>query len=117
MKVHHVPAALKDDPRFVLTTGWKMLAHTFREFVPNRRWDWRARRKCLSGIGSFGERSESTCEVDSRADVYRTITHSFIDSEELLHKPHLRSLFVIRKAFDENPPVLFFQDAVVEQHE
>jgi hypothetical protein len=30
MKVHHVPAALKDDPRFVLTTGWKMPAHTFR---------------------------------------------------------------------------------------
>jgi radical SAM superfamily enzyme YgiQ (UPF0313 family) len=30
MKVHHVPAALKHDPRFVLTTGWKMLAHTFR---------------------------------------------------------------------------------------
>jgi anaerobic magnesium-protoporphyrin IX monomethyl ester cyclase len=30
MKVHHVPAALKHDPKFVLTTGWKMLAHTFR---------------------------------------------------------------------------------------
>jgi radical SAM superfamily enzyme YgiQ (UPF0313 family) len=30
MKVHHVPVALKHDPKFVLTTGWKMLAHTFR---------------------------------------------------------------------------------------
>src|ERR1700719_3456362 len=30
MKVRHVPAALKHDPKFVLTTGWKMLAHTFR---------------------------------------------------------------------------------------
>src|SRR5712691_8719798 len=30
MKVHHIPEALKHDPKFVLTTGWKMLAHTFR---------------------------------------------------------------------------------------
>jgi radical SAM superfamily enzyme YgiQ (UPF0313 family) len=30
MKMHHVPVALKHDPKFVLTTGWKMLAHTFR---------------------------------------------------------------------------------------
>src|ERR1700683_1329337 len=30
MKFHHVPVALKHDPKFVLTTGWKMLAHTFR---------------------------------------------------------------------------------------
>ena len=30
MKVHHVPAALKHDPGFVLITDWKMLAHTFR---------------------------------------------------------------------------------------
>src|SRR5579872_6097794 len=30
MKVHHIPAALAHDPGFVLTTGWKMLAHTFR---------------------------------------------------------------------------------------
>jgi anaerobic magnesium-protoporphyrin IX monomethyl ester cyclase len=30
IKVQHVPAALKHDPKFVLTTGWKMLAHTFR---------------------------------------------------------------------------------------
>jgi anaerobic magnesium-protoporphyrin IX monomethyl ester cyclase len=30
MKVHHIPAALKHDPKFVLTTGWKMLGHTFR---------------------------------------------------------------------------------------
>ncbi len=30
MKVHHVPAALKHDPGFVLFKGWKMLAHTFR---------------------------------------------------------------------------------------
>jgi anaerobic magnesium-protoporphyrin IX monomethyl ester cyclase len=30
MKVHHMPVALKHDPKFVLTTGWKMLAHTFR---------------------------------------------------------------------------------------
>jgi len=30
MKVHHVPAALRHDPRFVLFKGWKMLAHTFR---------------------------------------------------------------------------------------
>jgi radical SAM superfamily enzyme YgiQ (UPF0313 family) len=30
MKLHHVPAALKHDPKFVLTTGWKMLGHTFR---------------------------------------------------------------------------------------
>src|SRR5271155_3069628 len=30
MKLRHMPAALKHDPKFVLTTGWKMLAHTFR---------------------------------------------------------------------------------------
>jgi anaerobic magnesium-protoporphyrin IX monomethyl ester cyclase len=30
MKVHHLPAALRHDPRFVLFHGWKMLAHTFR---------------------------------------------------------------------------------------
>ncbi|MGO8795792.1 MAG: B12-binding domain-containing radical SAM protein [Candidatus Sulfotelmatobacter sp.] len=30
MKLHHVPVALKHDPGFVLTTGWKMLFHTFR---------------------------------------------------------------------------------------
>jgi anaerobic magnesium-protoporphyrin IX monomethyl ester cyclase len=30
MKVHHVPAALKHDPAFVVFQGWKMLAHTFR---------------------------------------------------------------------------------------
>src|SRR5260370_2624573 len=30
MKVHHIPEALKHDPKFVLTTGWKMLGHTFR---------------------------------------------------------------------------------------
>ena len=30
MKVHHIPVALKHDPGFVLTTGWKMLSHTFR---------------------------------------------------------------------------------------
>ncbi len=30
MKMRHVPAALAHDPGFVLTTGWKMLAHTFR---------------------------------------------------------------------------------------
>jgi anaerobic magnesium-protoporphyrin IX monomethyl ester cyclase len=30
MKVHHMPVALKHDPKFVLTTGWKMLGHTFR---------------------------------------------------------------------------------------
>jgi radical SAM superfamily enzyme YgiQ (UPF0313 family) len=30
MKVHHLPVALKHDPKFVLTTGWKMLGHTFR---------------------------------------------------------------------------------------
>ena len=30
MKVHHIPVALKHDPKFVLTTGWKMLGHTFR---------------------------------------------------------------------------------------
>jgi anaerobic magnesium-protoporphyrin IX monomethyl ester cyclase len=30
MKVHHVPAALKHDPGFVLLRGWKMLKHTFR---------------------------------------------------------------------------------------
>jgi anaerobic magnesium-protoporphyrin IX monomethyl ester cyclase len=30
MKVHHIPAALRHDPRFVLFQGWKMLAHTFR---------------------------------------------------------------------------------------
>jgi radical SAM superfamily enzyme YgiQ (UPF0313 family) len=30
MKVRHVPVALKHDPKFVLTTGWKMLGHTFR---------------------------------------------------------------------------------------
>src|SRR5580704_13314622 len=30
MKVHHIPAALKHDPGFVLFKGWKMLAHTFR---------------------------------------------------------------------------------------
>ncbi|MGE5055126.1 MAG: B12-binding domain-containing radical SAM protein [Acidobacteriota bacterium] len=30
MKVHHIPAALMHDPRFVLFQGWRMLAHTFR---------------------------------------------------------------------------------------
>jgi radical SAM superfamily enzyme YgiQ (UPF0313 family) len=30
MKVHHVPAALRHDPGFVLLRGWKMLQHTFR---------------------------------------------------------------------------------------
>ena len=30
MKVHHIPAALKHDPGFVLFKGWKMLKHTFR---------------------------------------------------------------------------------------
>jgi anaerobic magnesium-protoporphyrin IX monomethyl ester cyclase len=30
MKVHHIPVALKHDPKFVLTTGWKMMLHTFR---------------------------------------------------------------------------------------
>jgi len=30
MKVHHIPAALKHDPGFVLLRGWKMLRHTFR---------------------------------------------------------------------------------------
>jgi hypothetical protein len=30
MKVHHFPVVLKHDPTFVLTTGWKMLSHTFR---------------------------------------------------------------------------------------
>jgi anaerobic magnesium-protoporphyrin IX monomethyl ester cyclase len=30
MKVNHIPVALKHDPAFVLSTGWKMLAHTFR---------------------------------------------------------------------------------------
>jgi anaerobic magnesium-protoporphyrin IX monomethyl ester cyclase len=30
MKTHHIPVALRHDPRFVLFQGWKMLAHTFR---------------------------------------------------------------------------------------
>jgi len=30
MKVHHIPAALRHDPGFVLFRGWKMLFHTFR---------------------------------------------------------------------------------------
>src|SRR6202166_1566666 len=30
MKVHHIPAALRHDPGFVLFRGWKMLGHTFR---------------------------------------------------------------------------------------
>ncbi|HEX4786035.1 MAG TPA: radical SAM protein [Candidatus Sulfotelmatobacter sp.] len=30
MKVHHIPAALRHDPAFVLFRGWKMLFHTFR---------------------------------------------------------------------------------------
>jgi anaerobic magnesium-protoporphyrin IX monomethyl ester cyclase len=30
MKMHHIPVALKHDPRFVLLQGWKMLQHTFR---------------------------------------------------------------------------------------
>jgi anaerobic magnesium-protoporphyrin IX monomethyl ester cyclase len=30
MKVHHIPVALRHDPGFVLSQGWKMLAHTFR---------------------------------------------------------------------------------------
>jgi anaerobic magnesium-protoporphyrin IX monomethyl ester cyclase len=30
MKVHHIPAALRHDPRFVLLRGWRMLLHTFR---------------------------------------------------------------------------------------
>jgi anaerobic magnesium-protoporphyrin IX monomethyl ester cyclase len=30
MKVHHIPAALKHDPKWVLFRGWKMLRHTFR---------------------------------------------------------------------------------------
>src|SRR5712675_1356720 len=30
IKVHHIPMALKHDPKFVLFEGWKMFAHTFR---------------------------------------------------------------------------------------
>ncbi|MGA7564778.1 MAG: radical SAM protein [Terriglobales bacterium] len=30
MKTHHIPAALRHDPSFVIFHGWKMLAHTFR---------------------------------------------------------------------------------------
>ncbi len=30
MKLHHIPAALRHDPAFVLFRGWKMLLHTFR---------------------------------------------------------------------------------------
>jgi hypothetical protein len=30
MKVHHIPVALRHDPKFVLFEGWKMLAYTFR---------------------------------------------------------------------------------------
>jgi anaerobic magnesium-protoporphyrin IX monomethyl ester cyclase len=30
MKVHHLPVAFWHDPRFVLSQGWKMWAHTFR---------------------------------------------------------------------------------------
>jgi len=30
MKVHHIPAAFRHDPSFVLFQGWKMFAHTFR---------------------------------------------------------------------------------------
>ena len=30
MKLHHIPAALRHDPGFVLFRGWKMLLHTFR---------------------------------------------------------------------------------------
>ena len=30
MKVHHIPVAIRHDPKFVLFSGWKMLAHTFR---------------------------------------------------------------------------------------
>src|ERR1700688_3965835 len=30
MKVHHIPAALRNDPGFVLFRGWKMLRRTFR---------------------------------------------------------------------------------------
>ena len=30
MKLHHVPAALKHDPGFVVFQGWKMLAHALR---------------------------------------------------------------------------------------
>src|SRR6202161_354223 len=30
MKVHHIPAAFRHDPSFVLFQGWKMLFHTFR---------------------------------------------------------------------------------------
>jgi anaerobic magnesium-protoporphyrin IX monomethyl ester cyclase len=30
MKTHHMPAAFRHDPMFVLSHGWKMCAHTFR---------------------------------------------------------------------------------------
>jgi radical SAM superfamily enzyme YgiQ (UPF0313 family) len=30
MKVHHMPVAFRHDPKFVLSQGWKMWAHTFR---------------------------------------------------------------------------------------
>ena len=30
MKLHHIPAALRHDPGFVLFRGWRMLFHTFR---------------------------------------------------------------------------------------
>jgi anaerobic magnesium-protoporphyrin IX monomethyl ester cyclase len=30
MKTHHIPAAFRHDPMFVLSHGWKMCAHTFR---------------------------------------------------------------------------------------
>ncbi len=63
MKVHHVPVALKHDPRFVLLRGWKMLPTLFVEARSAQRWDWRAKRKFLNGIGRFGGRSGSTCEA------------------------------------------------------
>src|ERR1700681_2892772 len=30
MKIHHIPAVIRHDPRWVLFEGWKMFAHTFR---------------------------------------------------------------------------------------
>ena len=70
MKVHHIPVALKHDPGFRSDSRdgrcWATLSAEARSA---RRWDWRARRKCLNGIGRFGERSGSTCE---RADQRRS---------------------------------------------
>ncbi len=56
MKVHHIPAALRHDPRFCSVPGLEdAAAYVSGKLGSAPPWGWRVRRKCLNGIGRFGE--------------------------------------------------------------